>query len=58
LHDIRENRPRGIGHEDSWLEKLGVAGPYGPQGPQGASYMMASAPAGGQTYTAANLGVK
>lgn len=45
--DPRESLPRGIG-EDFWREPVGQI--------SGASYMMASAPAGGQTYTAAQLG--
>jgi hypothetical protein len=44
---------RGIG--DQWP---GQEGPHGPMGVAGASYMMASAPAGGQTYTAEILGIK
>jgi hypothetical protein len=46
---------RGFG--DQWPEH-GILGAEGPHGPVGASYMMASAPAGGQTYTAQNLGMK
>jgi hypothetical protein len=52
---------RSIG-EQSWQEKFGMPtheiGVAGPQGSVGMSYMMASAPAGGQTYTAQNLGIK